>query len=141
VTFIFLLAIGSSINFLSLFSLILALGILIDSAIVVVESMHQRIAAGTPPIEAARGTVRDFQAPLVAGTLTTVFAFVPMLLASGILGQFIKHIPITVTLVLLSSLVIALGMTTTLGAMWLKRGSVRNGSSKPDRAERAAPFL
>jgi HAE1 family hydrophobic/amphiphilic exporter-1 len=120
ITFIFLSAIGSTINFLTLFSLILALGILIDSSIVIVEGMHRYIISGRTPKEAAVSTVRDFKMPLIAGTLTTVFAFVPMLLMSGILGEFVKHIPITVTIVLLSSLFVALGVVTTLGVSWLK---------------------
>jgi len=120
IAFIFMQTAGSSINFLSLFSLILALGILIDSAIVIVEGMHRYTSRGLSSHEAAIQAIRDFHTPLIAGTLTTVFAFLPMLLMSGILGQFVKHIPITVTFVLLGSLLVALGFTTTAGAHWFK---------------------
>lgn len=120
ITFIGLTAVGSSINFLSLFSLILALGILIDGAVVITEGMYQNINKGMSGYKAAIATVRDFKLPLISGTLTTVFAFVPMLLMGGILGEFVKHIPITVTIVLVSSLFVALGLITSLGVGFLK---------------------
>jgi HAE1 family hydrophobic/amphiphilic exporter-1 len=118
-TFIFLAAAGSTLNFLTLFSLILALGILIDAAVVITQGIHARLETGMSPHQAATLTIRDFHLPLIAGTLTTVFAFLPMLLMSGIMGQFIKYIPITVTIVLISSLFVALAFIPTLGTMWL----------------------
>jgi multidrug efflux pump subunit AcrB len=114
-------AIGYTLNFLTLFSLILSLGILVDSAIVVVESMHVLIRQGRSSQEAAFETVRKYKLSLASGTLTTIFIFLPMVLTSGIMGQFIRSIPITVTVVLLSSLVIALGIVSTLGIGWLKQ--------------------
>jgi HAE1 family hydrophobic/amphiphilic exporter-1 len=125
-TFIFLTSAGSTLNFLTLFSLILAFGILIDGAVVMTQGMHARIDEGIPAEKAAMLTIRDFNLPLIAGTLTTIFAFLPMLLMSGIMGQFVRHIPITVTLVLMSSLVVALIFIPTLGIYWLKR----SGTSK-----------
>lgn len=130
ITFIFLSALGLTINFLTLFSLILALGILIDSSIVVVEGTHRHIKSGLPPKDAAILTIRDFKTPLIAGTLTTVFAFVPMLLMSGVMGQFIKHIPITVTIVLLSSLFVSLAIITTLSTRWLKNDRQNNNQNQ-----------
>ena len=121
ITFFFLLAIGSTLNFLSVFALILSLGILIDSSIVIVESMHEHISKhGRTAKEAAILTLRDFQTPLLAGTLTTLFAFAPMLLMSGILGEFIKHIPITIIIVLLSSLFVAFAIVPVIGMKWLR---------------------
>lgn len=111
---------GSTLNNLTLFALVLALGILIDSAVVVVEGMHKHVESGKDPEDAALETIREFQLPLISGTLTTVFAFVPMLLMSGIVGEFVKHIPITVTIVLLSSLFVALGLITTIGVSVLR---------------------
>jgi len=133
ITFIVLQAIGSTINFLSLFSLILSLGILIDSAIVIVEGMNRYIGEGEHPEQAAVKTLEEFKLPLIAGTLTTVFAFIPMLLMSGILGEFVKHIPITVTIVLLSSLFVALGIITTVGVVWLKRNVNSNDDAMKKR--------
>lgn len=115
--FIFLAELGFTLNFLSLFSLILALGILIDTAIVVVERMNIYINdQELSPKEAALLTVKEFQYPLITGTLTTVFAFVPMLLMSGIMGQYMRVIPITVSLVLLSSLFVGLGFIPSLAS-------------------------
>ena len=120
-TFIFLSAIGSTLNFLSLFALILALGILIDSAIVMVQGMHEQITKQKKsPKEAAFATLRMFHNPLLAGTLTTVFAFAPMLLMSGILGEFVKHIPITIIIVLSSSLFVAFALIPVIGMKWLR---------------------
>lgn len=124
--FIVLNYLGLTINFLTLFSLILALGILVDAAIVVTEGISARLAAGDKPLEAARNTIDEFAAPLTAGTLTTVFAFFPMLLAGGIIGEFIKSIPITVTVVLVAALFIALGIITTLASRFF----AANGESR-----------
>ncbi len=118
--FIFINAFGLTINFLTLFSLILSLGILVDASVVITEGMFQRKIEGLSGREAALKTVKDFQAPLVAGTLTTVFVFLPMLLVSGIMGEFIKSIPITVSAVLLSALFVSLVVITTVSARFSK---------------------
>src|SRR5690606_30002444 len=115
---------GSSINFLSLFSLILALGIVVDNGIVITEGMHENLKLGMTPMEAAKRTLNEFEMPLISGTLTTVAAFVPMLFMSGIMGEFVKHIPITVNLVLLGSLFTALGIMPLLATRFLKHGKV-----------------
>lgn len=107
---------GLTINFLSLFSLILALGILVDSAIVLVEGIHSRIEDGEVPYDAAEKTITQFTAPITSGVLTTIAAMVPMLFASGMIGEFIKHIPITVSLVLISSLFVSLGFLPTIAS-------------------------
>ena len=120
ITFSFLAMRGDTLNMLTLFSLILALGILIDGAIVITESIHVERGKGKSTREAAIKTIREFQLPLMAGTLTTVFAFFPMMLTSGIMGKFIESIPITVSIVLLSSLFVALGIITTLSVRFLK---------------------
>ncbi len=115
-TFAYLFYIGYTINFMTLFSLILTLGILVDSTIVINEGLNKNISKGLEPTQAALNTVKEYQWSLIAGTLTTVFAFIPMLLTSGIIGQYIKSIPVTVTGVLLSSLFVALAIITTLTA-------------------------
>lgn len=120
-TFFGLLNLGLTINFLTLFSLILALGILVDAAIVVTEGLHGNLAKGLSPVEAAKATVEEFKLPLISGTLTTIFAFIPMLLTSGIIGEFIKSIPITITVVLCSSIFVALGIVPTFGMRFLRK--------------------
>ncbi len=120
---------GLTINFLTLFSLILSLGILVDASIVVTESIFSRRSKGESGLVAARNTIEQFRYPLVAGTLTTVFVFAPMLLVSGVMGEFIKSIPITVSAVLLSALVAALGIVTMFAARFFKTGVSRSQKS------------
>lgn len=99
---------GVTLNFLSLFSLILSLGMLVDNAIVVLQASKQYIRTGKfTPEEAVLLVFRDFKYTLITTTLTTVWAFLPLLLSTGIVGQFIRSIPITVSTTLLSSLLIA----------------------------------
>jgi HAE1 family hydrophobic/amphiphilic exporter-1 len=121
--FIGLLAMGSTINFLSLFSLILALGIVVDNGIVIAEGLHENLGKGYSPKESAQRTIKEFYKPLISGTLTTVAAFVPMMFMSGIMGQFVRHIPITVNLVLIGSLFTALAIMPLLGSRFLKAKS------------------
>ncbi|MDA1024581.1 MAG: efflux RND transporter permease subunit, partial [bacterium] len=116
ITFIFLGAFGFTINFLSLFSLVLALGILVDAAIVITEGIYENIQKGLPASEASAAAIKEFQYPLTAGTLTTVFAFLPMLTVSGIIGEFIKSIPVTISIVLFASLFVALGVIPAFAA-------------------------
>ncbi|MBD3824852.1 MAG: efflux RND transporter permease subunit, partial [Epsilonproteobacteria bacterium] len=96
--------IGESLNMLSLLGALIALGMLVDEAIVVAENIYRHLEEGMDRREAAiRGAVEMFPAVLTA-TLTTVFAFLPMLLLSGDMGTFIKIIPIMISVLLLSSL-------------------------------------
>lgn len=116
-TFGVMMATGTSLNFLSLFSLILSLGLLVDDAIVVVSATKQYLRSGKfTPEEAILLVLRDFKIVLLTTTLATTFAFLPLLLASGIIGEFIKSIPITVSVTLISSLIIALLINNPLAA-------------------------
>lgn len=109
---------GISLNFLSLFSLILALGLLVDDAIVVVSATKQYLRSGKfTPEEAVLLVLNDFKVVLLTTTLTTVWAFLPLLMATGIIGQFIRSIPITVSVTLVSSLIIALIINHPLAAI------------------------
>ena len=109
---------GITLNFLSLFSLILSLGLLVDDAIVVVSATKQYLRTGKfTPEEAVLLVLHDFKVVLTTTTLTTVWAFMPLLLATGIIGQFIKSIPITVSVTLIGSLLIALVVNHPLAAI------------------------
>lgn len=121
ITFIGLFYFGMTINFITLFALILALGILVDSAIVITEGLNKNRQAGKTPYQAAVDTIVEFEYPLISGTLTTVFAFLPMLLTGGIVGEYIKSIPITVTLVLMASLFVALAIIPTVSVVLFQR--------------------
>lgn len=117
-TFGVMLFSGITLNFLSLFSLILALGLLVDDAIVVVSATKQYMKVGKfTPEEAVLLVLNDFKVVLTTTTLTTVWAFLPLLMASGIIGEYIKSIPITVSVTLISSLVIALVINHPLAAI------------------------
>jgi len=123
VSFIALKESGNTINFISLFSLILSIGILVDSAIVVVEAIHVNLTKGLDGVAAARKALKEYSKPLTAGTLTTVAVFFPLFTISGVTGQFIKSIPFTVIFVLLASIFVALGITPLLGALALRAHS------------------
>jgi multidrug efflux pump subunit AcrB len=123
VSFIALKETGNTINFISLFSLILSIGILVDSAIVIVEAIHVNITKGFDKVTAARRALIEYSKPLTAGTLTTVAVFFPLFSISGVTGEFIKSIPFTVIFVLLASIVVALGMTPLIAALGLKQRS------------------
>jgi multidrug efflux pump subunit AcrB len=93
-----------SLNMLTLLGALIALGMLVDEAIVVAENIYRYIEEGLPPKEAAiRGAVEMFPAVLTA-TMTTVFAFLPLLMLTGKLGEFIKVLPVMISVLLLSSL-------------------------------------
>ncbi|MFT7507423.1 MAG: multidrug efflux pump [Acidimicrobiales bacterium] len=116
---------GNTINFLSLFSLILGIGILVDSAIVMVEGINKRMK-DDPKIdkqEAAVLTIREFSAPLISGTLTTVSMFAGLFIVSGIIGQFIASIPFTLIFLLFASMFVSLAIIPLLASSFLRRRS------------------
>lgn len=121
IAFIGLLVSGNTLNFVSLFALILSVGILVDSAIVITEGIHTNMRAWMDKSEAALKTIRDFHVPVTAGTMTTVAVFVPLFFISGIVGEFIKSIPFTVISVLLASLLVALGFIPLIASILLRR--------------------
>lgn len=106
--FLFMSVAGMSINMLTLFALIMALGMIVDDAIVVVDNIQRYIELGFPPrIAAVRGT-REVMAPVISAVLTTIAGFLPLLLMTGMIGKFMSAIPKTVAFALLASLVEAL---------------------------------
>lgn len=109
---------GITLNFLSLFSLILSLGLLVDDAIVVVSATKQYLNTGKfTPEEAVLLVLNDFKWVLTTTTLTTVWAFLPLLFATGIVGEYLKSIPITVSITLIASLFVALMINHPLAAI------------------------
>lgn len=116
---------GNTINFLSLFALILGIGILVDSAIVMVEGINRKMK-DNPSIdkkEAAILAVREFSAPLISGTLTTVAMFAGLFIVSGVIGQFIASIPFTLIFILFASMFVALAIVPLLASTFLRRRS------------------
>lgn len=120
IAFIGLLASGNTINNVSLFSLILAIGILVDSGIVVVEAFHTRLLKYGDKRDAAIAAIREYAWPLIAGTFTTIVVFIPLFFLSGIVGKFLASIPFTVIFVLLASIFVALGFVPILSMFFVK---------------------
>lgn len=123
IAFIGLYLTGNSLNFISLFSLILAVGILVDSGIVVTEAIHARTPLYDTTTEAARHALRDYAWPLIAGTMATVAVFAPLFFISGIIGKFIAGIPYTLIFVLMASIFVALGIVPIIATFFAKRQS------------------
>lgn len=96
---------GGSINMISLFALIMALGIIVDDAIVVGEDALTHYQGGEPALTAAEGGARRMQLPVVASSLTTVAAFLPLMLVGGAIGKILFAIPFVIICVLIASLV------------------------------------
>ncbi|MBD3156420.1 MMPL family transporter [Candidatus Peregrinibacteria bacterium] len=127
ITFGVLYIAGESLNGIALFSLVFALGLLIDNAVIIIEGIYENLRNNKyTSYGAAILGIHEFKWPIIAGTLTTVFAFLPMLTISGIMGDYMSVIPITVTVLLLASLFVNLSITPTLASRHLKVGSKRN---------------
>lgn len=121
VTVLYLL--GETFNGISLFALVLSIGLLVDNAIIIVEGMYQGIyEKKLSPQKAAHYALETFRWPIIAGTLTTLFAFLPMLFfITGISGQFIRIIPIAVMTVLGGALLMTLFLLPSLGVQFYKK--------------------
>lgn len=119
-SFILLHSAGVSLNIMVLFSLVLALGMLVDNGIVVVENVYRLMDEGFDAFEATKKGIGEVAWPIIASTATTLAAFVPLALWPGIIGEFMQYLPITLMIVLGSSLFIALVITPVLLAILMK---------------------
>jgi len=119
-TFAVQLALGFSINSLSLFALVLAVGIVVDDAIVVVEAVEKHIRAGLTPREAAHRTMREVSGALIAIGLVLTAVFVPTAFVGGIPGIFYRQFAVTIAAAALISLVISLTLSPAMAALLLK---------------------
>jgi len=116
-SFAIIQALGYTLNMVVLFSLILALGMLVDNAIVIVENVYRHLQLGHSRIEAAMKGTGQVAWPVITSTATTVAAFSPLLFWPGIVGDFMKYLPITVIIVLSSSLFVAMVVSPTVCSM------------------------
>lgn len=119
-SFIILSAIGVTLNMVVLFSLILALGMLVDNAIVIVENIYRHRTEGYGAVEAAQLGTGQVGTAVIASTLTTIAAFSPLVFWPGIMGEFMKYLPITLIVTLSSSLLVALMFNPVLCARFMK---------------------
>ncbi|OFX85961.1 MAG: copper transporter [Bacteroidetes bacterium GWF2_33_16] len=140
ISFVVIGAIDFRINMIVLFSLILALGMLVDNAIVVVENIHRFIDNGFTPWQAAKQGVGEIAMPIIASTLTTLAAFFPLALWEGIMGEFMKYLPITLIIVLTSSLFVALIIIPVVAATFMK-AKTENGDGKTIKRRRKALYV
>lgn len=111
---------GITMNFVVLFSLILALGMLVDNAIVIVENIYRFRERGYDKREAAKLATGEVAMPVIAATSTTVAAFVPLAFWPGIVGEFMKFLPLTLIITLSSSLFVALVINPTLCSLFMR---------------------
>ncbi len=123
---------GATMNIVVLFSLILAVGMLVDDAIIVSEFAERRMSEGMKPREAYSFAAARMSGPVTAATLTRIAAFLPLLFWPGIVGEFMKFLPITLIATLSASLVAALIFTPTLGALIGKPHEVQHDALPSD---------
>ncbi|NNC84417.1 MAG: efflux RND transporter permease subunit, partial [Flavobacteriales bacterium] len=121
-SFFILSSAGVTLNMMVLFSLVLALGMLVDNGIVVVENIYRLMDEGKPPIQAAKEGVGEVAWPIIASTATTLAAFVPLAIWPGMMGEFMKYLPITLMIVLSSSLFVALVINPVLTSKFMRAG-------------------
>ena len=119
ISFMVLSWLGYTLNTMILFGMIMGLGMLVDNGIVVVENVYRLMSEGIPRIQAAKQGISEIAYPIIISTATTVAAFVPLGLWPGIFGQFMIYFPITLSVVLGSSLVVAIFMNSMLVAQFM----------------------
>jgi multidrug efflux pump len=134
-TFSIMLALGFSLNTLSLFGLVLAIGIVVDDAIVVVENVERNIALGLEPHEATRRAMQEVSGPIVAIALVLCAVFVPTAFIVGLSGQFYKQFALTIAISTVISAFNSLTLSPALAALLLKPHG-----AKKDRLTRAIDF-
>ncbi len=117
---LFLHITGNSMNIIVLFALILALGLLVDNAIVVVENIYRYMQDGYSSYEAAKYGAGEVAMPIIASTATTLAAFIPLAMWPGIMGEFMRFFPVTLIAVLTSSLFVALVINPVLTSRLMK---------------------
>ena len=122
-SFLVLSAMGVTINMMVLFGLIMALGMLVDNGIVVVENVYRLMDEGYSPLQAAKEGVGEIAWPIISSTATTLAAFLPLALWPGMMGEFMFYLPLTLIVVLSSSLFVALVINPVFIAAFMETDS------------------
>lgn len=136
ITFMVMYVTGISFNMVSLFSLMIALGMLVDNGIVVVENIYRFIQMGHSRTEAAKLGAAEVAWPIIGSTMTTVAAYFPLIFWPGIMGSFMSLLPKTVIIALMASLFIGLIVNPALASRW-----ARMTPSRSQRLGRESRFL
>lgn len=121
ITFVAMYVLGLTFNMVTLFSLMVALGMLVDNGIVVVENIHRHIQEGLPRVEAAKKGASEVAWPIIGSTLTTVAAFFPLIFWPGMMGNFMSLLPKTVIITLFASLFVGIVVNPALASRFAKR--------------------
>jgi multidrug efflux pump len=130
-TFAVLHLLGFSINTLTLFGLVLAIGIVVDDAIVVVENVERNIEEGLTPLAAAHQAMKEVSGPIIAIALVLCAVFVPMAFLSGVIGQFYKQFAVTIAISTVISAINSLTLSPALAALLLKpHGAARDAPTR-----------
>ena len=120
ISFMVLYAMGLTLNMVVLFSLTLALGMLVDNAIVIIENIYRFMQQGASRVDAAMRATSEVAWPVIGSTVTTLAAFFPMLFWPGIMGEFMRFLPLTLIVTLASSLFVALVINPALASIFMK---------------------
>lgn len=137
-TFAVMAMLGYSINNLTLFGLVLAVGIVVDNAIVVVENVERHLADGKSPLEATRVTMQEIGGALIAITLVLCAVFIPTAFIPGISGEFFRQFGITIAVATAISLFNSVTLSPALAAMILRRHAPEDAHAKVGLLKRAA---
>ena len=132
-TFSILFGFGVTLNMVVLFSLILALGMLVDNGIVIVENIYRHMQEGESREVAALNGTDEVAWPVITSTLTTLAAFAPLMFWPGIMGEFMGYLPLTLIIVLSSSLFVALVINPVLSARFQNVPTPKGNRKHPDR--------
>ncbi len=132
---------GITLNSMVLYSLILALGMLVDNGIVVVENVYRLYTSGYSKLSATKKGVSEIAFPIISSTLTTLAAFFPLLMWEGIVGEFMSILPKTLIVVLASSLFVALVINPPFMANYMKFDDIRNKIDWKKSLKRAGIFV
>ncbi|RLD41346.1 MAG: AcrB/AcrD/AcrF family protein, partial [Bacteroidetes bacterium] len=130
ISFVVLGLLGYTINMMILFGLVLALGMLVDNAIVVVENVYRFLGQGYSVFESTRQAVGEIAWPIIASTATTLAAFIPLIFWPGMVGSFMSLLPITLIIVLTSSLFVALVIVPTFIVITVKENNEEHAPEK-----------
>jgi CzcA family heavy metal efflux pump len=141
VTVLFMWMLGESFNLMTLGGLAAAIGLVIDDAIVVVENIVLHREAGEGRVEAVRKALHEITTPLIGSTITPVVVFLPLIAVTGVTGSFFRALALTMTASLLTSLVLALTWTPSLGLVLLRQPDPAPQREEPNQHHEAGPIL
>lgn len=141
IAFIVLQAVGFTMNMIVLFSLILALGMLVDNAIVVVENIYRYLEEGYTNFEAAKRGTAEVAIPIISGTTTTLAAFLPLAFWPGTVGEFMSFLPKTLIITLSASLFVALVINPVLCSLFMRLENHDQSEKKPTLSKKGKQVL